>query len=109
MLLKPSYIDAIGSYYGELYKTDREGYIFPKKSSVPVTFIVVGKRHHVQFFPHDPSHPDNLRNGNCPPGMVVDTDDISHPYLTDFYLMSHAAIQGSEYFLRAFGRTFALL
>jgi eukaryotic translation initiation factor 2C len=40
-------------------------------SPVPkITFIVVGKRHHVRFFPNAK---DADRSGNCPAGTVVDS------------------------------------
>ncbi|CDO71261.1 hypothetical protein BN946_scf184908.g18 [Trametes cinnabarina] len=40
-----------------------------------ITIIVVGKRHHVRFFP---SQSDADRSGNCPAGTVVDKE-IGHP------------------------------
>ncbi|KAI0335424.1 argonaute-like protein [Cubamyces sp. BRFM 1775] len=45
-----------------------------------ITVIVVGKRHHVRFFP---GQSDADRSGNCPAGTVVDKD-IVHP--TDTFL-----------------------
>ncbi|CDO71262.1 hypothetical protein BN946_scf184908.g19 [Trametes cinnabarina] len=47
-----------------------------------ITVIVVGKRHHVRFFP---SQNDADRSGNCPAGTVIDKD-IVHPTEFDFYL-----------------------
>ncbi|KAH9899908.1 argonaute-like protein [Cubamyces lactineus] len=47
-----------------------------------ITIIVVGKRHHVRFFP---GQSDADRSGNCPAGTVVDKD-IVHPTEFDFYL-----------------------
>ncbi|KAI9314758.1 Piwi domain-containing protein [Dichotomocladium elegans] len=58
-----------------------------------VTFVVVQKRHHARFFPVDPKDAD--RTGNCQPGTVVDTD-IVHPFEFDFYLQSHAGLQGTS-------------
>ncbi|KAK9766945.1 hypothetical protein K7432_003575 [Basidiobolus ranarum] len=58
-----------------------------------LTFVVVQKRHHARFFPMDKSQAD--RSGNCMPGTVVDTS-ITHPYEFDFYLQSHAGIQGTS-------------
>ncbi|KAH9853511.1 argonaute-like protein [Lenzites betulinus] len=55
------------------------------KAGIPdakITVIVVGKRHHVRFFP---SQSDADRSGNCPAGTVVDRD-IGHPVEFDFYL-----------------------
>ncbi|RPD77221.1 argonaute-like protein [Lentinus tigrinus ALCF2SS1-7] len=51
-----------------------------------ITVVVVGKRHHVRFFPKQPKEADP--SGNCPPGTVVDTS-ITHPTEFDFYLQSH--------------------
>ncbi|GLJ47333.1 hypothetical protein SUGI_0999280 [Cryptomeria japonica] len=59
-----------------------------------VTFIVVQKRHHTRFFPTT-EKPPILRNGNIPPGTVVD-DVICQPKLFDFYLCSHAGIKGTS-------------
>jgi len=57
-----------------------------------VTFIVVGKRHHSVFFPRNENEGD--RKGNCHPGLVVQ-DQVTGPMKNDFYLQSHAAIQGT--------------
>ncbi|XP_037522356.1 protein argonaute-2 isoform X1 [Rhipicephalus sanguineus] len=59
-----------------------------------VTFIVVQKRHHTRFMPVDP------RDGvgtpkNIPPGTTVDTV-VTHPVDFDFFLCSHAGIQGTS-------------
>lgn len=59
----------------------------------PVTFVVVQKRHHTRFFPTDPNGVD--RSGNVLPGTVVDSK-ICHPTEFDFYLNSHAGIQGTS-------------
>jgi len=56
-----------------------------------VTFIVVGKRHHSVFFPRNN---EGDRKGNCHPGLVVE-DEVTGPMKNDFYLQSHAAIQGT--------------
>ncbi|KAL0390038.1 UNVERIFIED_CONTAM: protein argonaute MEL1 [Sesamum calycinum] len=61
-----------------------------------VTFVVVQKRHHTRLFPAD--HGDKRttdRSGNILPGTVVDTR-ICHPHEFDFYLCSHAGIQGTS-------------
>ncbi|KAG2198826.1 hypothetical protein INT47_000742 [Mucor saturninus] len=58
-----------------------------------VTFVVVQKRHHARFFPMEMRDAD--RTGNCMPGTVVDTD-IVHPFEFDFYLQSHAGLQGTS-------------
>ncbi|KAF9438295.1 eukaryotic translation initiation factor 2C, 2 [Entomortierella beljakovae] len=58
-----------------------------------ITFVVVQKRHHARFFPIRREEGDRV--GNCMPGTVVDTD-ITHPIEFDFYLQSHAGIQGTS-------------
>ncbi|XP_023216050.1 protein argonaute-2-like, partial [Centruroides sculpturatus] len=60
----------------------------------PITFVVVGKRHHTRFVP------ENLEDGvgkhrNIPPGTTVDTT-IVHPTQFDFYICSHTGIQGTS-------------
>lgn len=68
----------------------QEGYL------PPVTFIVVQKRHHTRLFPAN--HNDrNMtdKSGNILPGTVIDTK-ICHPTEFDFYLNSHAGIQGTS-------------
>lgn len=57
---------------------------------LPVTFLVVQKRHHTRFFPINKNDMD--RKGNVLPGTVVDTE-ITHPTQADFYLVSHASLQ----------------
>ncbi|KAI0811262.1 Piwi domain-containing protein [Irpex lacteus] len=56
-----------------------------------LVYIVVGKRHHVRFFPSNENQAD--KSGNCAPGLVVDTELVHSKYL-DFYLQSHAGILG---------------
>ena len=62
------------------------------KISPKITVIVVGRRHHVRFFPA-PNVAD--RSGNCPAGTVVDTD-VVHPTEFDFYLQSHGGLLGTS-------------
>ncbi|XP_065881060.1 protein argonaute 1 [Euphorbia lathyris] len=62
----------------------------------PVTFVVVQKRHHTRLFAnnhHDRNAVD--KSGNILPGTVVDSK-ICHPTEFDFYLCSHAGIQGTS-------------
>lgn len=66
--------------------------IYGLNTPAKVTFIVVQKRHHTRFFPTDPKFSDG-RNNNIMPGTVVDKD-IVHPFQYQFFLASHAAIQG---------------
>ncbi|CAL5184828.1 unnamed protein product [Lathyrus oleraceus] len=62
----------------------------------PVTFVVVQKRHHTRLFPnnHDDRNSTDT-SGNILPGTVVDSK-ICHPTEFDFYLCSHAGIQGTS-------------
>jgi len=60
--------------------------------SPKITIIIVGKRHHVRFFPA-PNVAD--RSGNCPAGTVVDRD-VVHPTEFDFYLQSHGGLLGTS-------------
>ncbi|GBC09434.1 hypothetical protein RclHR1_08860007 [Rhizophagus clarus] len=57
-----------------------------------VTFVIVQKRHHTRFFPIDDRHAD--RTGNCLPGTLIETG-VVHPVEFDFYLQSHAGLQGT--------------
>ncbi|CAH0387529.1 unnamed protein product [Bemisia tabaci] len=57
-----------------------------------ITFLVVQKRHHVRFFPRQDIA--DQKTGNVPPGTIVDTE-ITHPRELDFYLVSHASLQGT--------------
>ncbi|KAL6880075.1 hypothetical protein ACP4OV_011640 [Aristida adscensionis] len=68
----------------------QEGYL------PPVTFVVVQKRHHTRLFPEVHGRRDLTdRSGNILPGTVVDRK-ICHPSEFDFYLCSHAGIQGTS-------------
>ncbi|KAK7458844.1 hypothetical protein VKT23_009853 [Stygiomarasmius scandens] len=58
-----------------------------------ITLIVVGKRHHIRFFPMSDKQGDN--SGNCPAGTVVDTV-VAHPTEFDFYLQSHGGLLGTS-------------
>lgn len=59
----------------------------------PVTYVLVHKRHHTRFFVTNSSDCD--KSGNIPAGTVVDTD-VVHPNQFDYYLCSHAGIQGTS-------------
>ncbi|RLM86725.1 hypothetical protein C2845_PM04G04760 [Panicum miliaceum] len=62
----------------------------------PVTFVIVQKRHHTRLFPEVHGSRDLTdKSGNILPGTVVDTS-ICHPNEFDFYLCSHAGIQGTS-------------
>jgi eukaryotic translation initiation factor 2C len=55
----------------------------------PITFVVVQKRHNTRLFPTEGAD----KSGNCLPGTVVDSG-ICHPTQFDFFLNSHAGLQG---------------
>ncbi|KAH6918741.1 Piwi domain-containing protein [Coprinopsis sp. MPI-PUGE-AT-0042] len=59
-----------------------------------LTFIVVGKRHHTLLFPPRGSVIDDGK-GNCKAGIAVDSG-ITQPWVENFYLQTHAAIQGTS-------------
>ncbi|KAL8245916.1 hypothetical protein R6Q59_007132, partial [Mikania micrantha] len=62
----------------------------------PVTFVVVQKRHHTRLFANNHNDRRSVdRSGNILPGTVVDSK-ICHPTEFDFYLCSHAGIQGTS-------------
>ncbi|KAI5680651.1 hypothetical protein M9H77_01878 [Catharanthus roseus] len=62
----------------------------------PVTFIVVQNRHHTRLFPNNHTEWSSTdRSGNILPGTAVDTQ-ICHPTEFEFYLCSHAGIQGTS-------------
>nr|AEF32751.1 ALG-1 [Ascaris suum] len=59
-----------------------------------ITFIAVQKRHHTRLFAVDKK--DQVGKAfNIPPGTTVDVG-ITHPTEFDFYLCSHAGIQGTS-------------
>ena len=66
--------------------------VYGPKPPAKVTFVVVQKRHHTRFFPTDRRFADG-KNNNILAGTVVDKD-IVHPFQYQFFLASHAAIQG---------------
>ncbi len=58
-----------------------------------ITYVICTKRHHARFFPQNPK--DGDRSMNCLPGTCVDTGVTSEQFY-DFYLNSHAGIQGTS-------------
>ncbi|KAI5462319.1 Piwi domain-containing protein [Mariannaea sp. PMI_226] len=61
----------------------------PPNQMPKFTVIVATKRHHIRFFPQKGD-----RNGNPLPGTLVEKE-VTHPFMWDFYLNSHVAIQGT--------------
>jgi hypothetical protein len=75
-----------------------------------LTILIAGKRHHTRFFP---TRTEDADKGNCKPGTVVDRGGkqyacssqemlptnpfalVSAVYEFDFYLQSHAGLQGT--------------
>nr|XP_035923052.1 protein argonaute-2-like [Halichoerus grypus] len=73
----------------------REACIKLEKDYQPgITFIVVQKRHHTRLFCTDKNERVG-KSGNSPAGTTVDMN-ITHPTEFDFYLCSHAGIQGTS-------------
>ncbi|KAJ1918058.1 hypothetical protein H4219_002838 [Mycoemilia scoparia] len=66
---------------------------FNKSYNPKVTVVVVLKRHHIRMFPTKPNEAD--RSGNCQAGTVID-QGITNSQYYDFYLQSHAGIQGTS-------------
>ena len=71
------------------------------KPQAPISFIIVGKRHHTRFYPIDPAFKDQSTNpedasksGNPRHGLVVDRG-ITNTRQWDFFLQSHHAIKGT--------------
>lgn len=61
-----------------------------------LTVIVVGKRHHVRFFPANDQESDQ-RSGNCRGGLVVDQHvNNAHGAFFDFYLQSQGGLKGTS-------------
>ncbi|KAH7156838.1 eukaryotic translation initiation factor 2c [Dactylonectria macrodidyma] len=59
------------------------------KAAPKFTVIVATKRHHIRFFPQRGD-----KNANPLPGTLVEKE-VTHPFMWDFYLNSHVAIQGT--------------
>ncbi|KAG6264982.1 hypothetical protein E4U47_006588 [Claviceps purpurea] len=69
-------------------------YLRGKAPALPMpkfTVIVATKRHHIRFFPQKGK---GDRNDNPLPGTLVERE-VTHPFMWDFYLSSHVAIQGT--------------
>lgn len=62
-----------------------------------ITFVIVGKRHHVRFFPTPGGQPQQRddRSGNLPSGLVID-QEVVHPLYRDFYLQSQKPLMGTS-------------
>lgn len=58
-----------------------------------LTFVAVKNCDNTRFFSMDKENSD--KSGNCLPGTVVEST-ITHPSMFNFYLQSHAGIQGTS-------------
>ncbi|KAL1687516.1 Piwi domain-containing protein [Schizophyllum commune] len=70
------------------------GRLQPGTPRTESAYIVVGKRHHVVFFPRNEKDGDG-KTGNLPSGFVTD-EGLESPFARDFFLQSHSAIQGTS-------------
>ncbi|RDA87368.1 hypothetical protein CP532_6980 [Ophiocordyceps camponoti-leonardi (nom. inval.)] len=61
----------------------------PNMPQPKFTVVVATKRHHIRFFPLQGD-----KNGNALPGTLAEKE-VTHPFMWDFYLCSHVAIQGT--------------
>ncbi|KAK0472793.1 ribonuclease H-like domain-containing protein [Armillaria novae-zelandiae] len=59
-----------------------------------ITFVIVGKRHHMRGFGKNDKDKD-FRSGNLLPGTVVD-QGVTNPVEFDFYLYGHGGILGTS-------------
>lgn len=60
-----------------------------------ITFCIVQKRHKIRMYQNDTRFQDSPKSGNPAPGTTVDHGPV-HPGHFNFYLMSHAGIQGTS-------------
>jgi len=68
-----------------------------KGVDLKLTFVITSKRHDTRFYMHknvSTSSKFLVKHQNVKPGCVVDTH-ITHPTYTDFFLQSHAALNGT--------------
>jgi eukaryotic translation initiation factor 2C len=65
-----------------------------KSPNVNITVVVVGKRHHIRFYPLKSEEWDRWGNNNTYPGTFVDKL-VTSPYYQDFYLQSHSGIKNT--------------
>ncbi|XP_003380727.1 putative piwi domain protein [Trichinella spiralis] len=73
----------------------REACIMLERGYQPgITYVAVQKRHHTRLFCAERRDMQG-KSGNIPAGTAVDSG-ITHPQEFDFYLCSHAGIQGTS-------------
>ncbi|TFY56640.1 hypothetical protein EVG20_g8853 [Dentipellis fragilis] len=86
-------VAAIEEAWSEFTKPLIKEFLPPKLS-----YIVVGKRHHIRFFPAEGMSRDDSvdRSSNFTAGLVVD-QGITDPRVSqNFYLQSHGGIKGTS-------------
>ena len=66
--------------------------LYPAKDQPAISIIIVGKRHHVRFYPTDTEKCDD--KSNCKNGTVVDRG-VTEVRFWEFYLQAHACLQGT--------------
>ncbi|KAE8354848.1 ribonuclease H-like domain-containing protein [Aspergillus coremiiformis] len=71
----------------EVYPKDMQAKNLPR-----ITIIIVSKRHQTRFYPTEGQTAD--KNGNTPPGTIVDRG-ITDPHCFSFFLQPHSAIHGT--------------
>ncbi|KAI0703384.1 Piwi domain-containing protein [Cerioporus squamosus] len=64
-----------------------------RRTQPKLLYVVVGKRHHVRFFPK--SGEGDPKSRNCPAGLLIDSH-ITNPNHVEFYLLSHAGLLGTS-------------
>ncbi|RMZ74672.1 rna interference and silencing [Pyrenophora seminiperda CCB06] len=60
----------------------------------PITFIIVGKRHHTRFYPTQVGDTDG-KTGNAKAGTIVDRG-VTGAHLFDFFLIAHQGLVGTS-------------
>lgn len=103
---KPSRIiffrDGVGeSQYNDVLENEvaelkRACKMLEEKYTPKITYIIAQKRHNVRFMVLDEKYHTNYQpkhQGNPKPGTVI--EDLSHPFVFDFYMISHNAFQGT--------------
>jgi eukaryotic translation initiation factor 2C len=67
--------------------------LYRPKEQPAITLIIVGKRHHVRFYPTKDNEADKISH-NCKNGTVVDRG-VTEVRPWHFYLQAHACIKGT--------------
>lgn len=90
-------ISQIQEAYSDVAK--KLGKPLPNGSAIPLTFVVVGKRHNTRFFCQKKDQRVSEKNANVKPGLVVDRvitlPPVAGPKMYDFFLQSHQALKGT--------------